>query len=43
MKTLVANLKSKRFVQNLIMEVTADLLMLCIGVVIGYYFKTMMF
>lgn len=33
----------KQFVQNIIIEVCADLLMLAMGVIIGYYFKTMLF
>ncbi|WP_285850498.1 hypothetical protein [Brevibacillus borstelensis] len=43
MKILVAKLKSKQVVQNMIIEVTADLLMLAIGIVTAYYIKSMMF
>ncbi len=33
----------KRFVQNLIIEIIADLVMLIGGLVIGYYLRTMLF
>lgn len=32
----------KQFVQNVIIEVAADLLMVCGGVLIAYYLKLMM-
>ncbi|MDN4095602.1 hypothetical protein QYF48_22710 [Brevibacillus agri] len=43
MKALVAKLKSKQVVQNILIETTADLLMVAMGIVIAYYIKTMMF
>lgn len=32
----------KQFVQNVIIEVAADLLMVFVGVIVAYYAKTMM-
>ncbi|QCT01470.1 hypothetical protein E6C60_0749 [Paenibacillus algicola] len=43
MKMVVGKLKARRFVQNLVAEVVADLLMLSSGIVIGYHLKTLMF
>ncbi|WP_268808349.1 hypothetical protein [Paenibacillus tyrfis] len=43
MRTLVSKFNQKQFVQNILIEVIADLLMLALGVGIGYFFKTMYF
>lgn len=40
---LLAKFKTKSFVQNLLIEVVADLLMLAMGLIIGYYFKVTFF
>lgn len=43
MRAIMDKIKERRFVQNVVIEVVADLLMLIAGIVIGYYFKTMLF
>ncbi|WCF11760.1 hypothetical protein NDS46_30925 (plasmid) [Paenibacillus thiaminolyticus] len=43
MRAFIGKFKERRFMQNLIIEVVADLLMLIMGIIIGYYFKTMLF
>lgn len=41
MKILFGRLKERQFVQNIVIEVVADLTMLSVGIIFGYYFKTM--
>ncbi|WPS85458.1 hypothetical protein SMD22_02165 (plasmid) [Brevibacillus halotolerans] len=43
MRELLAKFKKKQFVQNIIIEVVADLLMIAIGIVVAYYIKKMLF
>lgn len=43
MNTMLNRLKERRFFQNLVIEIIANLLMLASGVIIGYFFKTIMF
>ncbi len=43
MRTLVSKFNQKQFVKNLLIEVTADMFMLALGLGIGYFFKTMYF
>lgn len=43
MRAMVNKFKERKFMQNVVIEVVADLLMLIMGIVIGYYFKTMLF
>jgi hypothetical protein len=43
MKELMAKFKKKQFVQNIIIEVVADLLMVAMGIILAYYVKTMLF
>ncbi|WP_275975557.1 hypothetical protein [Paenibacillus polymyxa] len=42
MKNVYGRLKERKFVQNIVIEIVADLTMLSAGIIIGYYFKTMM-
>ncbi|WP_283163818.1 hypothetical protein [Paenibacillus sp. 7516] len=42
MKFVLGRLKEQQFIQNIVIMVVADLTMLSAGVIIGYYFKTMM-
>ncbi|WP_281366016.1 hypothetical protein [Paenibacillus xylanilyticus] len=42
MKFVLGRLKERQFIQNIVIMVVADLTMLSAGVIIGYYFKTMM-
>ena len=41
-KMLFERLKERQFAQNIAIEIVADLSMLSAGIIIGYYFKTMM-
>ncbi|WP_279591741.1 hypothetical protein [Paenibacillus sp. F411] len=43
MRMVLGKLKERWIVQNLVIELVADLLMLSSGIVIGYYLKTLMF
>ncbi|MCC0566259.1 hypothetical protein [Brevibacillus borstelensis] len=36
-------LTEKQFVQNIIIEVVADLIMVAVGIILAYYVKTKMF
>ncbi|WP_268893527.1 hypothetical protein [Paenibacillus xylanilyticus] len=42
MKIVLGRLKERQFVQSIVIEIVADLTMLSTGIIIGYYFKTMM-
>ncbi|MGG1940397.1 hypothetical protein ABFY57_11975 [Paenibacillus polymyxa] len=42
MKNVYERSKERKFVQNIVIEIVADLTMLSAGIIIGYYFKTMM-
>ncbi|WDH83352.1 hypothetical protein [Paenibacillus urinalis] len=42
MKFVLGRLKERQFIQNTVIMAVADLTMLSAGVIIGYYFKTMM-
>lgn len=42
MRLMLNKIQERRFVQNLVIELVADLLMLSMGIVIGYYLKTLM-
>lgn len=39
-KNFLNKFNQKHFMQNTLIEVTADLLMLCTGIGIGHFFKT---
>ncbi|MBP1308741.1 MULTISPECIES: hypothetical protein [Paenibacillus] len=43
MKQFMIKCKEKTFVQNILIEVVADLLMIGMGIIIAYYIKTMLF
>lgn len=43
MKIKLGIMKERRVFQNIVIEIVADLTMLTMGIVIGYYFKTLMF
>ncbi|MFF2531550.1 hypothetical protein ACFVS2_21820 [Brevibacillus sp. NPDC058079] len=43
MRGLLVKFKQKNFVQNIVIEVVADLLMLAMGIIVAYYIKTMLF
>lgn len=43
MDILVKKFRERRFIQNLIIEMIANLVMLIGGLVIGYYLRTMLF
>lgn len=40
MRALIKKIKSKEFIQNSLAEIIADIVMIVMGLVIGYYFKT---
>lgn len=39
MNGVIAKFKDKEFVQNLLVEIIGDVLMLCLGLIAGYYVK----
>lgn len=43
MYNLIQKFKDKNFVQDILIEIVADLIMLIIGIIIGYYLKAMLF
>lgn len=43
MKTLLHKFTQKQFVQNVIIEVVADLLMIVTAIIVTYYIRTMLF
>ncbi len=43
MNALINKFRERRFIQNLMIELIADLVMLIGGLVIGYYLRTMLF
>ena len=43
MKKMMENLQDEHWLQDVCMEVLACLLMLCVGIVIGSFFKSVLF
>ena len=43
MRGILDKIKERKFMQNAVINIVADLAMLIAGIVIGYFFKTMLF
>lgn len=43
MNNLIQKFKDKNFVQDILIEIVADLIMLIMGIIIGYYLKSLLF